>query len=275
MYENDGPRQAKLFKFLRKVVIKKLFIYKEEIYRINKLFYLLNLTMFNTEMARIRWIRQMVRKWRFLAFMKNMAKKKMELMYKNLHVSYLEMVNTIFSDSEKINPSVIKEFERFGYGIGMFVNEDPNTPSDGNLCLGVKKKYLFQPIGLKKTFQIKKKIVEKEMKEEQYISDIKGKFTSSLDSKHSKSISMTGKEEYNYDDSYNKDQSSSLKKEDKIESKSKSKLKAHYSTKPLEKKEENEEEEYEEEEKEAKEEMKDIKEDEEVKEGEEKKEENV
>ena len=63
MYENDGPQQAKLFTFLRKVVIKKLFIYKEEIYRINKLFYLLNLTMFNIEMARIRWIRQMIRKW--------------------------------------------------------------------------------------------------------------------------------------------------------------------------------------------------------------------
>jgi len=114
----------------------------------NKLFYLINLTMFNQELAKNRWIRQIIRKWRFVTFMKKMARKKMELMYKNLHVSYLEMVNSIFSDEEKLNPSVVKEFERFGYDVGMFINEDPFTPKEGKNVLGVKKQYLFQPIDL-------------------------------------------------------------------------------------------------------------------------------
>ncbi|MBR6924145.1 MAG: hypothetical protein IKH50_06370, partial [Oscillospiraceae bacterium] len=128
-----------------------------------------------------------------------MAKKKMELMYKNLHVSYLEMVNTIFSDSEKINPSVVKEFERFGYGVGMFVNEDPYKPREGKNCLGVKKKYLFPPVELEKTYKITKKVVEKEVKKEEYMSDDKGQYVSGtgrMESKHSKTMIDTGKEEY-------------------------------------------------------------------------------
>jgi hypothetical protein len=246
IYENDGPQQARLFKLLRKVYIRKLFLYKEEVYKINKLFYLLNLTMFNIEMARARWIRQMVRKWRFITFMKKMAKKKMELMYKNLHVSYLEMVNTIFSDSEKINPSVVKEFERFGYGVGMFINEDPYKPREGKNCLGVKKYYLFNPIELQKKYKITKKVVEKEMKEEEYISDVQGQYGSGfggVETKYGKTMSKAGREEYDYDDK-GEEYQDSTKKEDEKESKSKSKLKAHYSSKP----EENEEEKYEEEE---------------------------
>jgi hypothetical protein len=97
-----------------------------------------------------------------------MAKKKMELMYKNLHCSYLEMVNTIFSE-ESVNPSVIKEFERFGNGVGMFVNENPYVPREGNLCLGVKKKYLFQPIDSEKIYEIKKKVISKEVVSEEKI----------------------------------------------------------------------------------------------------------
>ena len=36
-----------------------------------------------------RFIREIIRKWRFISFAKIMAKRKLELMYKNLHVSYL------------------------------------------------------------------------------------------------------------------------------------------------------------------------------------------
>ena len=69
----------------------------------------------------------------------------MELMYKNMHSSYLEMVDSIFNDEEAKNPGVAKEFERFGNDLGMFINEDPYNDYilDGKICLGVKKQYLF------------------------------------------------------------------------------------------------------------------------------------
>ena len=247
MYEHDGPQKAKLFKLLRRSIIKKLFIYKEKIYHINKLFYLINLTKFNIEMAKSRWLRQLIRKWRFITFMKKMARKKMELMYKNFHVSYLEMVNSIFSDDEKLNPSVVKEFERFGYGVGMFINEDPYLPHEGKACLGVKKQYLFQPIELEKTIEIKKKVVEKEIKEEKFITKIKGEYDIDLAESGKKNMGMSGRVEYDYDNTGSRYESSSFQKEEakdiKPKSKSKSKLKAHYSTKPFNENEEIENEE--------------------------------
>ena len=164
-YENDGPQKARLFKLLRKYVIKKIFISKKPIYKMRLIFYLINLTQFNIELAKSRFIRQILRKWRFISFVRKMTREKMELMYKNLHVSYLEMVNSIFSDEESKNPGVAKEFERFGNGIGMFVNEDPYNAYDEKLCLGIKKQYLFpnNNLGLEKIGEIETKIEEKKV----------------------------------------------------------------------------------------------------------------
>ena len=129
------------------------------------IFYLINLTQFNIEMAKSRFIRQILRKWRFIAFIRKMTREKMELMYKNLHVSYLEMVNSIFSDEEAKNPGVAKEFERFGNGIGMFINEDPYSGYDGKLCLGIKKQYLFPNanLGMEKIGEVETKIEKNEI----------------------------------------------------------------------------------------------------------------
>ena len=173
--ENEGPQKAKLYKLLRKYIIKQTFLYKKDIYKMSKIFYLINLTRFNLEMAKGRWIRQILRKWRFISFVRKMTREKMELMYKNLHVSYLEMVNTIFSDEESKNPGVAKEFERFGNGIGMFINEDPYIDLDEKLCLGVKKKYLFQNgnLGMEKIDEITKKVEgEKIIMKEEYVNDL-------------------------------------------------------------------------------------------------------
>ena len=244
IYENDGPQKARLFKFLRKVVIKKLFIYKEEIYRVNKLFYLVNLTMFNLEMAKSRWIRQIIRKWKFITFMKKMTKKKMELMYKNLHVSYLEMINSIFSDEEKINPSVVKEFERFGNGVGMFVNEDPYNNPEGKISF--KKLYNFPITKMEKVIQTKKKIVEKKIKEEKYYTGIEGKYDMEYGEESGKgSMGMSGRAGYDYDNTKSKYETSYRKEDDKdgkLSSKDKLKSKMYYSTKSNNEKEDNEEE---------------------------------
>ena len=80
----------------------------------------------------------------FPYFCKKYGQKKMELMYKNMHLNYLELVNTVFSNSEEeISPSVVKEFERFGVDIGMFENESPYTDRESQFCKGVKKQYIF------------------------------------------------------------------------------------------------------------------------------------
>ena len=49
-----------------------------------------------------------IRKWRFITFVSNLVKKKLQLMYNNLHVSYLEIADEIFNTPQAITPKELK-----------------------------------------------------------------------------------------------------------------------------------------------------------------------
>ena len=89
--------------------------------------------------------------------MKNMSKRKLELMYKNVHCSYIEMANDMFGDEDEFNPSMMKEFERFGGGVGVFTCDDIDEDGD------MKKKYYEI---MTKKYNFKPIVVEEDMKEE-------------------------------------------------------------------------------------------------------------
>ena len=135
----------KLYKALKKLSIKKIFIQKEEISRAKKLIHLVKLTAINAQISKQRWIRQLLRRWRFISFVKNVSKKKLELMYKNLHVGYLEIINSLFNNESQF-PSMIKEFEKFGADVGMYKNSDYYINREKDLYQKVKKKYISKPI---------------------------------------------------------------------------------------------------------------------------------
>ena len=94
----EGPLQAKLFKLLRKKILNQIFDknYVEELYRLLKTLKLFKITEINKELAEERWLRTLIRKWRFLAFSKTMSKRKLAYLYKHFHVNYLEMANNVF-----------------------------------------------------------------------------------------------------------------------------------------------------------------------------------
>ena len=104
------------------------------------------MVMMHKAIAYQRFIREMIRKWRFTAFISCLSKRKLELLYKNMHVSYLQMANEIFGDKGTKNASVIKEFERLSARMGTFTNEDYNYPNEENYCEKIMKKYIFQPM---------------------------------------------------------------------------------------------------------------------------------
>ena len=135
----------KLYKTLRSITIKKLFIEKNELLKAKRLINLIKLTRINSQISTDRWIRQIIRRWRFISFVKLMSKKKLELMYKNLHVGYLEIINSLFNNKENQFPSIIKEFENFGSNIGMYKNSDILS-KEKDLYQKVKKKYISKPI---------------------------------------------------------------------------------------------------------------------------------
>ena len=149
IYEEEKEKERiyyihKLHKTLRSITIKKLFFEKNELLKAKKLINLIKLTRINSQISTDRYIRQIIRRWRFISFVKIMSKKKLELMYKNLHVGYLEIINSLFNNESQF-PSVIKEFENFGSNVGMYKNSDILN-KEKDLYQKVKKKYIAKPI---------------------------------------------------------------------------------------------------------------------------------
>ena len=143
-----GAANCDLFKLLRRYWIKLVCDSMLAPSRIYKILYLIKMVMMHKTIAYQRFIRELVRKWRFSAFIQSISRRKLELMYKNLHVSYLQMANELFGEKGTKNASVVKEFERISTRMGLFTNEDYNSVNEENFCEKITKKYVFQPMPL-------------------------------------------------------------------------------------------------------------------------------
>ena len=164
--------QVKLFKLLRRKYIKEITTKLVEPSRLYNLFYLINMTEMHKHIKQQRYFRELIRKWRFICFTKRMARKKLELMYKNLHASYLQMADQFFGENE-VNPSVFKEFEMFGNNVGMFTGQEPEIEEEisKNFYSTVDKRYSFIRRAptfdeTKKITKIKEEITTEEVEEE-------------------------------------------------------------------------------------------------------------
>ena len=141
-----GDNNLKLYLLLRKYFIRKCADVMEGSSRLYRLLYLIKLVLMHKTIAYQRFVREMIRRWRFSSFIQNMARRKLELLYKNLHVSYLQVANEVFGDKGVGDASVVKEFERFSNKIGTFVNENYQFSYEANFCENINKKYIFQPV---------------------------------------------------------------------------------------------------------------------------------
>ena len=144
-YSEIRPKtQIKIFKMFRKKYVKYITSSLVEPSRLYRLYYLCNITKMHSNIALQRYYRELIRKWRFITFSKKMTRKKLELMYKNLHASYLQMADEIFGE-DNLNPSVFKEFERFGSDVGMFTGQEAKVDEELNkrYYSAVDKKYVF------------------------------------------------------------------------------------------------------------------------------------
>ena len=86
------------------------------------------------------------------------------------------MADEIFGDENNINPSVFKEFERFGANVGMFTGQEPEIDEEINkkYYSTVDKKYVFTTKASMKLPKIKHIIkTEKEEYEEEIIEEKK------------------------------------------------------------------------------------------------------
>ena len=97
-----------------------------------------------------KFFRQIIRRWRYITFSKKLALNKMKTIYKNLHMTYLEMANCLFGEGGQTEPSVIKEFERFGTSVGMWENEKPGEKAEEKFVKYSKTSYTFDKVEFEK-----------------------------------------------------------------------------------------------------------------------------
>ena len=126
-----------LYKLLHRKIISHLCTSLKQPNHLYKLIYLLRITIMHKSIAEQRFFRELLRKWRFDSFIKQMARKKLNKMYNNFCVSYLQMASEVFGE-EDTNPSVLMELDRFNSNI---YNDDANDAK--KYVKKVEKKYVF------------------------------------------------------------------------------------------------------------------------------------
>ena len=169
--KTEGPLLLKLFKILRRESIRRIFKKAKKIRKVMGMVYTTRLLVMEREVAKQRFLRQIIRRWRYIVFSKKLAMNKMKTLYKSLHMTYLEMANSLFGENSD-DPSVIKEFERFGTSVGMWENEKPNEKEEEKYVKTIKTQYVFDSDEFKK-FQEKYYPTEYEGGEEYYEEDVK------------------------------------------------------------------------------------------------------
>jgi len=150
-YNKETPEvQAKLFKLLRHYFIRKVTDCLQPVSKIHKMLYLIRLTFMHREVSGKRFLRELIRRWRFCSFMRKLARKKMESMYKNMHLNLLNMTKEVFGDGEGEGNGggMMSEFELLGNSLGMFTNEDVSVYDEmkKKFYKQVTRKYMFEPI---------------------------------------------------------------------------------------------------------------------------------
>ena len=121
-----------------------------KIRKVMGMIYVTRLLVLQREVAHEKFFRQIIRRWRYITFSKKLALNKMKTIYKNLHLTYLEMANCLFGDEGQTEPSVIKEFERFGTSVGMWENEKPTEKTEEKYVKTIKTQYVFDAEGFEK-----------------------------------------------------------------------------------------------------------------------------
>jgi hypothetical protein len=167
----EGPLLLKLFKLLRRESLRRLFKRVSKVRKVRGMMYTTRMLIMQRELAKKRFIRQLIRRWRYIAFSKKLALNKMKNIYKTLHVTYLEVANSLFGENRD-DPSVIKEFERFGTSVGMWENEKPTEKVEEKYVKSIKTQYVFDSEDFRK-FQEKYYPNEIEQEEEEYIEEEK------------------------------------------------------------------------------------------------------
>ena len=136
----------KLYYLIRRAIIRKILNIGKNTGSLSRILNLVKTTMTHKKIAKDRWLLRLIKRWRFITFVKKMAMKKMELMYKDLHVTYLEMADSVLNEGSPLGPygnRIMSEMNNDKY---LFDFNDPYLVKGSKAYKGMKKQYVFEPM---------------------------------------------------------------------------------------------------------------------------------
>ena len=136
----------KLYYLVRKAIIRKILNISKTTGSISRLLHLVNITLTHRNIKDDRWLLKLIKKWRFITFVKKMALKKMELIYKDLHVTYLEMADNVLNEGAPLGPYGPRFLPDINIDKYLYEFNDPLLMKGSEVYKGVKKQYVFEPL---------------------------------------------------------------------------------------------------------------------------------
>ena len=158
----------KLYNLVRKAIIRKILNIAKKTGNLTRILEIIKITKTHKRISKDRWLQNLIRRWRFITFVKKMAMKKMELMYKDLHVTYLEMADSILNEGSPMGPYDRKFIPDVYIDKYLKNFNDPYLVKGAKPYEGIKKQYIFKPIDaeMKKNIRYIREIETKERSKE-------------------------------------------------------------------------------------------------------------
>ena len=136
----------KLYYLIRKAIIRKILNISKKTGNLTRILHLISITFTHKKISKDRWLLRLIKKWRFLTFVKKMAMKKMELMYNDLHVTYLEMADSVLKDGSPLGPNGTNFLHNFNKDKYFYEFYDPYLVKGAKPYKTIKKQYVFEPL---------------------------------------------------------------------------------------------------------------------------------
>ena len=131
------------YRFIKKLYIRKIakIIITQSHYK--KLLYLVKITKTHKNIAKSRWLLKIIKKWRFVTFLKNIFSKKMTLMYNNLQIGYMDLLDKVINEDCPVSKSDVDRMSRLDMKQYLYNYEDPLLIKNNNISNEEKNKFAF------------------------------------------------------------------------------------------------------------------------------------
>ena len=131
------------YHFIKKLYIRKITKIIKTQSHYKKLLYLIKITKTHKSIAKSRWLLKVIKKWRFVTFLKNIFSKKMTLMYNNLQVGYMDLLDKVINEDCPVSKSDVDRMSRLDMKQYLHNYEDPLLIKNNNISNEEKNKLVF------------------------------------------------------------------------------------------------------------------------------------